>query len=124
MVERLFEWALKGIAYAFNTIAQWVKVCGSAAWDCVNATITAAPVSSSGLIGCLRAEIVYSYRVDGELYTGIHEQPFLLADALAEYVERFGEGRSVVVRVKPGAPEVSIACEGDQTKLVPAKPSA
>jgi hypothetical protein len=59
-------------------------------------------------------EIVYAYRFEGELYTGIHEEPFLLADSLTDYVERFAEGRSVVVRVKPGNPEVSVVCEGDQ----------
>ena len=82
----------------------------------MNATVTAPPSTSSGF-GCPSAEIVYSYRFDGELYTGIHEESFLLNDSLTDYVERFGEGRSLVVRVKPGKPEVSIVREGDQGAL-------
>jgi hypothetical protein len=69
-------------------------------------------------------EVVYSYRLNGELYPGIHEEPFLLADSLAEYLERFGAGRSLVVRVKANAPEVSVVREGDQNKLMAAKVSA
>jgi hypothetical protein len=36
---------------------------------------------------------------------------------MTDYVERFGEGKSLVVRVKPGNPEVSVVCESDQGAL-------
>jgi len=52
----------------------------------------------------------------------MHEEPFLLAGSVAEYLERFGEGRNIVVRVKPGNPEVSIMCEGDQGALIQSHP--
>jgi len=32
-------------------------------------------------------EIVYSYRVQDELYTGIHEEHFLATDSLTDYVD-------------------------------------
>jgi hypothetical protein len=66
-------------------------------------------------------EIAYSFRFKGELYTGLHEEPFLLGDSVADYVERFAEGRSAVVRVKPGNPEVSVLCEDDQGALSPSQ---
>jgi Protein of unknown function (DUF3592) len=115
-MDALLEYLLKAIVYAFHAAARWLRVCGSREWPSENATVTAPPTSSSG-VGCPTVEIVYSYRLKGELYTGIHEEPFLLTDSLTDYVERFGEGNSVVVRVKPGNPETSVVREGDQGAL-------
>lgn len=89
---------------------------GTDRWPSANATVTAPPRSFEG-IGCPRVEIVYSFRVNGELYTGFHEEPFLSTNSLAEYVERFGEGRNLIVRVKPDNPEVSVMRERDQGVL-------
>ena len=47
----------------------------------MNATITAPPVGSPRF-SCPSVEIVYSYRFEGELYTGIHEESFLSAEAM------------------------------------------
>jgi hypothetical protein len=66
-----------------------------------------------------RVEIVYAFRVNGELYTGLHEEPFLLTKSLTEYVERFREGTLIVVRVKPNNPEVSVVCDKDQEIAMP-----
>ena len=82
----------------------------------MNATITAPPVSSPRF-GCPIVEIVYSYRFEGELYAGIHEESFLLAESMTDYVERLGEGKSPGVRVKPGNPEILVVCESDQGAL-------
>ena len=112
----LFDYLLKIIAYAFNATTRWVRGRGSEKWSFAKAVVTAPPKNSSGL-GCPRVEFVYSYRFKGELYTGLHEEPFWLADSAADYAERFGEGRSLVVRVKPGSPEVTVVCEDDQGSL-------
>jgi hypothetical protein len=115
-MDALFEYLLQATLYSFNALVHWLRVCGTSRWPLANATVTAPPTSLSG-IGCPGVEIVYSFRVKGELYTGIHEEPFLSTDSLADYVERFGEGRRIVVRVKPGNPEVSAVCEDDQGAL-------
>ena len=115
-MDALFENLLKAIAYAFNVLVHALRVSGSGRWPLANSTVTAPPLGSPGL-GCQHVEIVYSYRVKGELYTGIHTEPFFLADSLTEYIERFAEGRSVVVRVKPDNPEVSVVREDDQGTL-------
>jgi uncharacterized protein DUF3592 len=116
-MDTLLEYLLKAIAYALNATMHSVRVGASLQWPLAIATVTAPPTSSSGF-GCPSVEIIYSYRLDGELYTGIHEEPFLLARSVSEYLERFGEGRNIVVRVKPDNPEVSIVCEGDQGALI------
>ena len=115
-VDAILDPTFKAVAYAFSAIVHWLRVCGSGKWLLANATVSAPPLGSHGL-GCPAVEIVYSYRFKGELYTGIHQEPFLSTDSLTDYVERFGEGRSVVVRVRPGNPEVSVVCEDDQGAL-------
>lgn len=115
-MEPLFDYLLKAIACTFYAGLHWLRACHTGQWPLASATVTAPPATSSGLI-CPNAEIVYSYRVDGELYTGIHEEPFLMSDSSTAYVERFGEGRNLMVRVRPGNPEVSIVCEADQGPL-------
>jgi hypothetical protein len=70
-------------------------------------------------------EIVYSYRFESELYTGIHEELFLFGGhSLTAYVARFGKGNPLVVRVKPGEAEVSIVRGDDQNTLAPGPASA
>ncbi len=73
--------------------------------------MTADPVKSSGY-GGTKVELVYSYRFQGELYTGMREEPCLGSDS--EYMQRFPKGRSFVVRVKPGEPDISIVLDDDQ----------
>jgi hypothetical protein len=102
--------------YALRVITRWPRVVASGHWLLANATVTAPPRSSEG-IGCPTAEIVYAFRVKGELYTGLHEEPFMSTESLTDYVERFAEGRSIVVRFNPDNPEVSVVCEDDQGAL-------
>jgi len=84
---------------------------GSGKWPTVEAIVTADPIKSSGY-GGTSVEIVYSYRFKGELYTGLHEEPCFLSES--DYMERFCEGRTFVVRVKPDEPEISVVRGDDQ----------
>jgi hypothetical protein len=69
------------------------------------------PIKSSGY-GGTSVEIVYSYRFQGELYTGLHEELCFLTDS--EYLEQFAKGRAFMVRIKPDEPEVSVVLDDDQ----------
>ncbi len=60
------------------------------------------------------AEITYAYTHEGEYYSGIHREPFILRGSAEEYVARFRAGGDVIVRVKPVEPEVSIVRDDDQ----------
>jgi Protein of unknown function (DUF3592) len=115
-MDALFEFILKSIVWTFKAFVCELKASGTSRWSLANATVTAPPISSSGIV-CPTVEIVYSYRVQGELYTGFHEESFLLSDTAVDYVDRFGEGRNLVVRVKPDNPEVSVVRERDQGAL-------
>jgi hypothetical protein len=101
------------IVYAFKILTRWVKFRGHERWSPTEATVTATPITTSAGWGFSTVEIPYEYRVNGELYTGLHEEPFLLSDSLMQYATRFREGGKFMIRVKPGRPEVSTVREED-----------
>src|SRR5260370_37901868 len=49
---------------------------GSSAWPVAKATVTSSACPKA-MYGCDVAGVCYTYRVDGELYTGINEKPFI-----------------------------------------------
>ena len=116
MAEAIIEYILRAIFYSFKAAIQTLRMVGTGEWSCAEAMITAQPIASIASlgVGCHTVEFPYSYRVDGELYTGLHEEPFFLANSTADYVARFSSGRTFVVRVKPNAPETSVVRERDQ----------
>lgn len=103
------------LGYLFRALANSWKCRGSGRWPSTNATVTAEPRQASGF-GGTTIEVVYSYRFEGELYTGMHGEPVLFSSA-ENYMARFTAGTSFIVRVKPGEPEVSVVREIDQEHL-------
>lgn len=103
------------LGYLFRALANSWKSRGIGRWPSAKATVTAEPVRESGY-GGTTIEVVYSYRVDDELYTGIHQEPTLFSPA-DSYMSRFTMGTNFVVRVKPGNPEISVIREIDQEHL-------
>ena len=99
------------IGSAFRSIRNRVNAAGSGGWPKVEAVVTADPERQIGLT-CSVVEIVYSYRFEGELYTGLHEEPVFFQDR--EYQERFIKGTRFIVRVKPEQPELSLLLDEDQ----------
>jgi hypothetical protein len=83
------------IGYITRAIRNAWRAGGSAEWIAVEATVTAEPTKSSGY-GGTSVEFPYTYRVQGELYTGLHEEPCWFLES--EYMERFAKGRTFVVR--------------------------
>lgn len=103
------------LLYAFTILTLWVKFRGSRDWKTTEATVTATPINTSPAWGCRTIEIPYEYRVDGELYTGLHEEPFVLFDSLTECAAKFRKGSKFVIRVRPDRSEVSTVRKDDQT---------
>ena len=63
------------IEYLYRVLWRAVKRYGSRAWPLAKATVTTCSYPRAGF-GCDVAEVYYTYRVDGELFTGIDEKPF------------------------------------------------
>jgi len=112
-VDVLFEQALRVVVYLFRSVLHWLRETGSQTWPHSEATVTAQPTVSQGF-GCPMVEFSYSYRYNGELYTGLHDEPFLLDGSVSEYIARFSKGQTFVVRVKADHPEISTSREQDQ----------
>lgn len=113
LVDVILEHFIRLVVFLMKSVAQSLKTPGARTWPCAEATVTDEPVVLRTL-GCPTVEIVYSYRVEGELYTGLHEEPFLLADSLTDFVGRCSKGQSFLVRYKPGKPEISAVRQQDQ----------
>jgi uncharacterized protein DUF3592 len=102
---------LRFVVYILKSAWNQINEIGSGKWPCAEAVITAEPEHLNGF-GSSTVEIVYSYRFEDELYTGLHEEPCFLS--WSEYMKRFAKGETFVVRVKPGEPEVSVVRDADQ----------
>ena len=102
------------LVFLFKILGRWAKFYGNKHWPSVDATITATPSASMAAFGCPTVEIPYEYRVNGELYIGLHEEPFLLMGSLTEYAAQFRAGSKLVIRARLDNPEVSTVREDDQ----------
>jgi hypothetical protein len=100
------------VEYLFRVVARMVKRRGSGTWPIAKGTVTSSACANASY-GCDVAEVCYTYRVDGELYAGINQKPFILHNSGENYAGRFAAGTAITVRVKPGEPSASVR-EGDQ----------
>jgi hypothetical protein len=79
-----------------------IRIVRSRSWPVTKVTVTASDCRSTGY-GCDVAEVYYTYRVDGELYTGVYKKPFMLQNSAEYYVNNsVPVGADLVVRLKPG----------------------
>jgi hypothetical protein len=86
------------IEYFYRAITRMIRRRGSGAWLVSKATVTSSSCPRAGY-GCNVAEVFYTYRVDGELYTGVNEKPFIVHNSGENYVSRFAPGTEFTVRV-------------------------
>ncbi len=101
------------VGYLIRILIRTVKARGSDHWPIEKAKITGSRCDGAAYGGPV-AEVTYAYHREGEYCSGMHREPFLLVGSAEEYVARFREGGDVIVRVKPGEPEVSIVRQRDQ----------
>lgn len=87
----------------------------SASWPMIDARIESASVNTFAEQSV--AELAYSYRVDGERYSGYFTRQFADAQDAWSYVEPL-KGQQIFVRYKPGDPSVSSVRGADQNPLL------
>jgi hypothetical protein len=109
------EALIRLLVHVLHSCWNSAKIARSGGWSKVEATVTAEPQIVTGLFST-KVEFPFSYRIDGELYTGLHEEPTLMTQS--EYKERFAEGRTFVVRVNPKSHEISFVHDGDQSDSI------
>jgi Protein of unknown function (DUF3592) len=104
------------IAYLVKSALRLFYLKGSEQWPVVKATVTVSSCPPK-VLGCFTAEIAYTYVLNGHIYTGMHERPFISRDSAQEYVRRFPSGTSLIARIKPEMPEKSVVRDEDQPTL-------
>jgi hypothetical protein len=102
------------VIYFFRAARAWLNGIRSEKWPTAEAIVTADAAPFSGALTASTVEIAYTYRFQGELYTGLHEEPSF-GGVGSEFKKRFAKGRRFLVRVNPAEPEVSIMRDRDQT---------
>ena len=107
-------WGLIRLAiYLFQFSWAWLHAIRSEKWPTAEATVTADPARSYAAFTGYTVEVPYTYRFQGELYTGLHEEP-ALGGVGFKFMQRFAKGKRFLVRVNPAKPEVSIMRDRDQ----------
>jgi hypothetical protein len=86
-------------------------------WRETTATIVGVSWQAQSYLPRPDAEIVYTYRIDGGFYGGVDTKPFCLKSSAKTYASHFAKGDSLIVRVKPAEPEMSVALDEDQIKI-------
>ena len=99
-------------ALVVASIIRSMRPFGSKKWPLVEAVVTEDP-ERSDILAHHSVKIDYSYQVNGIQYAGRHRERVDWRDN--ELLNRFPKGRTFVVRVKPGRPEISVMRDDDQT---------
>lgn len=113
-MEQIFLKLIQLAIYLCRAAWKSVKNLGTERWAKAEGVVTDDPAFLEGL--STTVEIPYSYRFNGELYTGLHAEPVFLSES--DYKDRFTKGRHFIIRVKPSAPEVSLVREKDQADVI------
>jgi len=95
--------------YFLRFARAWLNALRSERWATAEAIVTENPAGYAGST----VEVPYTYHFEGELYTGLHEEPSF-GGVGAKFIRRFVKGRRFLVRVNPAEPEVSIMRDRDQ----------
>jgi hypothetical protein len=100
------------VEFFVRVVMRMVRIFSSRSWPTLTGEVTASNYQKASY-GCDVAEISYKYRVDGELYTGMYEKPFISTVHGEDYVARLPSGTEMVLRIKPGEPSVSVMVTKD-----------
>jgi hypothetical protein len=94
------------VEYLIRVTGRAIKRRRSRDWPTTKATVVSATHDKSS--SCDLVEVVYTYRLAGERYSGRNKKPFLFSSNAEIYVRDFSPGKEFTVRVRPDDPKVSI----------------
>ena len=95
-------------------------------WDQIQGKIehTDVFVENRGKIDVHVAQLTYSYKVNGEYFSGEFTKDFLREKKAYAFIDSVSPGIDVVVRCNPADPRLSVLREEDNSALVAQKSSA
>ena len=100
------------IVFLIRALIQIFRSQRARSWPVVKSEVTTAEKGAGGT-GCMVGELTYQYRINGELYTGSHTEPFLSAGSAKSYLEQHAPGSQLIVRTRPEQPDSSFVRDRD-----------
>ena len=99
-------WVVLVLISLFTVIVRNMRERAGQSWPVVNGTVESAELAVTD--GRVRAEVRYSYSVDGEYYSGLFFRIPNSTKKGEKILAQFPKGLHVLVHHKPGAPDVSV----------------
>jgi hypothetical protein len=99
--------------YIVRALIRFFRALSVRPWPTEKADVTGASCRTSGF-GCALAELTYTYRVLGDLYTGTDAKPFIMTSTAEDYIAHYTDGNGLIVRINPSKPETSVILSSDQ----------
>jgi hypothetical protein len=94
------------VEYLIRAIGRAIKRRRSRDWPTTKATVVSSRCNKTS--SCNLTEVIYTYRSNGEPYSGMDKKPFWFSSNAEIYISDLPPGTEFTVRVKPNHPEVSI----------------
>jgi hypothetical protein len=99
------------IVYLFRTVRRLIGERRSRMWPVAEGRVLS---GSLDLGPYPRADVIYTYALEGEEHIGTHTRGFYFKDSAKDYADRFAPSTDLNVRYNPQAPAVSIVRRQDQ----------
>ena len=96
------------VEWLVRMVVKIVRRINSRSLPVVTATVTAAVYSKAGY-GCDTTDLHFDYSFDGQEYSELHEEPFIMGARAKDFALDYPAGASIKLRVKPSQPDVSVA---------------
>jgi hypothetical protein len=96
------------IEWLVRMIAKIVRRISSQSWPIVDATVTAARYNHASY-GCDITDLHFDYSFDGQEYSGLQEQPFIMGALAKDFALDYPAGARIKLRLKPSQPDVTVA---------------
>ena len=98
--------------YLWRVLARNRAATRSLTWPLIKATVHGGARCSFDV--CRTVEVIYSYSVQGEWYSGKHTEPFMFKHSAEQYAAAFPAGREILVRVSLADPELTVLRGGER----------
>lgn len=102
------------IAFVIKSALRLRRTWGSSNWQRVEAKVHSSCLAGGWVWNCPTTEVAYTYKFAGQTYSGIDSNPFLSESSAKVELERFKQGKRVVVRVNPMQAQRSVIMWADR----------
>src|SRR5947209_4644354 len=100
------------VEWIFRVVIRFFRELGTGNWSVCTAKVTGAFCPKVDY-GCDKAEVNYTYRIDGRTYVGTNVKPFVRLNSAKKYAAQFPQGKEISVRVDPSNSSFSLLLDSE-----------